>query len=165
MKQLLRLLLLFTMFIYAPLAFAASHSEVSPSGHTIYYEITNGKAKVVPSIGVANHNLSTPRYNITGNVIIPDSITYNGIKRPVTAIDDYAFCCCTTIVTMTLPNTIETIGNRAFYYCYSMTAIFNLDNVTTIGDYAFCKCLSLLSINLGDSILSISTDALIFNKY
>lgn len=147
------------MFIYAPLAFAASHSEVSPSGHTIYYEITNGKAKVVPSIGVANHNLSTPRYNITGNVIIPDSITYNGIKRPVTAIDDYAFCCCTTIVTMTLPNTIETIGNRAFYYCYSMTAIFNLDNVTTIGDYAFCKCLSLLSINLGDSILSMGNNA------
>lgn len=159
MKQLLRLLLLFTMFIYAPLAFAASHSEVSPSGHTIYYEITNGKAKVVPSIGVANHNLSTPRYNITGNVIILDSITYNGIKRPVTAIDDYAFCCCTTIVTMTLPNTIETIGNRAFYYCYSMTAIFNLDNVTTIGDYAFCKCLSLLSINLGDSILSMGNSA------
>lgn len=147
------------MFIYAPLAFAASHSEVSPSGHTIYYEITNGKAKVVPSIGVANHNLSTPRYNITGNVIILDSITYNGIKRPVTAIDDYAFCCCTTIVTMTLPNTIETIGNRAFYYCYSMTAIFNLDNVTTIGDYAFCKCLSLLSINLGDSILSMGNSA------
>lgn len=159
MKHLLCLLSLSLMIAFSPKAVAASHSEVSPSGHTIYYEIINGKAKVVPSIGVANHNLSTPRYNITGNVIIPDSITYNGIKRPVTAIDDYAFCCCTTIVTMTLPNTLETIGVRAFYYCYSMTAIFNLNNVSTIGDYAFGKCSSLMSINMGDSILSLGNSA------
>ncbi len=52
----------------------------------------------------------------------------------------------------TIPDSVTTIGNRAFVSCGSLTSIIIPDSVTTIGDYAFASCSSLTSITIPDSV-------------
>ena len=41
----------------------------------------------------------------------------------------------------TIPDSVTTIGNSAFYYCYYLTSVTIPDSVTTIGSSAFCDCI------------------------
>ena len=50
------------------------------------------------------------------------------------------------ITEITLPDSLTTIGNSAFYDCDSLTEITIPDSVTTIEDYAFCDCNLLTNI-------------------
>ena len=46
----------------------------------------------------------------------------------------------------TIPDSVTTIGERAFAYCDSLTSVTIPDSVTTIGDYAFRNCTSLKEV-------------------
>ncbi|MBR2976412.1 MAG: leucine-rich repeat domain-containing protein, partial [Alistipes sp.] len=48
--------------------------------------------------------------------------------------------------TYTIPDSVTTIGDGAFYGCRSLTSVTIPDSVTTIGDAAFCYCSSLTSV-------------------
>ena len=58
------------------------------------------------------------------------------IKDGTTAIAANIFNGNTTLQSVTLPNTVAEIGEKAFYTCTALTTI-NLRNVKTIGKYAF----------------------------
>ena len=55
----------------------------------------------------------------------------------------------------TIPNSINEIGEYAFFGCKSLTSIIIPDSVTSIGDYAFEGCSSLTSVNIPDSVTEI----------
>ena len=61
--------------------------------------------------------------------------------------------------TYTIPDSVTTIGNRAFNYCRSLTSVTIGDSVTTIGDYAFSDCESLTSVTIPDSVTTIGNYA------
>ena len=67
------------------------------------------------------------------------SLTSVTIPDSVTSIGDYAFseCCLTSV---TIPNSVTTIGEGAFRSCYSLTSVTIGDSVTTIGDGVFAVC-------------------------
>ena len=83
-------------------------------------------------------------YNIFGNtrdeqikkVIIPNSV--KEIKR-------YCFINCMALETVEMPDSIETIGSKAFYHCEKLkSAEFKLpQNLINIEDYAFHSCYNL----------------------
>ncbi len=50
-----------------------------------------------------------------GDIVIPETVTYDGESYPVTAIDVQAFTNCTEISSVTIPTSMKTIGNNAFY--------------------------------------------------
>ena len=52
--------------------------------------------------------------NIEGDLIIPDSVSYNGINYEVSGILDESFISCTEITNVTIPNTVTFIGAKAF---------------------------------------------------
>lgn len=54
----------------------------------------------------------------------------------------------TTVTKITLPQTVEAIGDRAFYMCKGLTEINIPDNVKKIGSNAFCYCENLVSIDI-----------------
>ena len=47
---------------------------------------------------------------------------------------------------LTLPNSVTSIGNSAFYYCSELTELILPDSVTSIGDAAFSECSGLAKI-------------------
>jgi len=55
----------------------------------------------------------------------------------------------------TIPDSVTSIGPRAFYKCSSLTSVTILDSVTSIGTAAFSGCSSLTSVTIPDSVTSI----------
>ena len=60
---------------------------------------------------------------------------------------------------ITIPNSVTSIGNHAFYFHKSLTSVTIGNSVTSIGDCAFCECESLASITIPNSVTSIGKDA------
>ena len=61
--------------------------------------------------------------------------------------------------TIVIPNSVTSIGIRAFYYCSSMTSVTIGDSVTSIGDSAFFQCSNLTSVTIPNSVTSIGNRA------
>ena len=64
-----------------------------------------------------------------------------------------------TDTSFTIPDSVTSIGDYAFYYCISLTEIVIPDGVTSIGDCAFFYCWDLTSVTIPDSVTSIGYDA------
>ena len=60
---------------------------------------------------------------------------------------------------VTIPDGVTSIPDRAFYNCTSLTSVTIGDSVTTIGSYAFYNCTNLTSITIPDSVTSIGNGA------
>ena len=81
------------------------------------------------------------------------------IGDSVTTIGDYAFSGCSSLTSVTIPDSVTTIGGSAFYWCQSLTSITIPDSVTSIGNSAFISCSSLTSVTIGDSVPTIGISA------
>ena len=125
---------------------AYDFSAVAPSGQTLYYNIVNGEAQVT---------YRYYSYSIGGDLIIPDTVTYNGSTYSVTSIGGYAFIECDSLISVTIPNSVTSIGDRAFKSCTSLTSVTIPNSVTSIGACAFDGCASLTSVTIPNSVTSI----------
>ena len=88
--------------------------------------------------------------SINGEVVIPETVTYNGVCFTVTAIGDYAFERCTDVTSITIPNTVISIGREAFEES-GLTNILIPSSVTFIDEYAFIECDALQSMVVEDA--------------
>ena len=87
--------------------------------------------------------------SVDGLCIIKDGILLDflnkgqseySIPNSVTTIGDKAFSRCSRLTSVTIPDSVTTIGKGAFKYCSSLTSITIPDSVTSIGDRAFDGC-------------------------
>ena len=81
------------------------------------------------------------------------------IPNSVTTIGDHAFYGCKFLISINIPNSVTTIGNLAFSGCDSLTSINIPNSVTTIGKGAFVGCESLTNINIPNSVTTIGEQA------
>ena len=58
-----------------------------------------------------------------GHVIIPDSVTYNGVEYSVTSIGRGAFFKCYDLTSITIPNSMKSIGEGAFVKADGLTSV------------------------------------------
>ena len=82
-----------------------------------------------------------------GNVVIPDTLG----GYPTTAIGPSAFR-DSPVASVTMPDTVITIGQYAFAYCGSLNSVIIPDSVTHIAQYAFLSCSALSSLTLGEHL-------------
>ncbi len=112
------------------------------------------------SVTVTYQTPSYPRYtDLSGDLTIPEMVTYSGTTYSVTTIGKEAFSHCRDLTSVTIPNSVTTIGNDAFYGCSGLTSVTIPNSVTTIGSVAFYGCSGLTSVTIPNSVTTIGSDA------
>jgi hypothetical protein len=95
---------------------------------------------------------------ITGEVVIPSSVTDGGTTYSVTNIGASAFQYSYDLTKLTIPNTVTSIGEFAFSHS-NLTSITIPNSVTIIGNHSFQSCTSLSSIRIPNSVTTIGMGA------
>ena len=131
-----------TLILSVFFSISASADVVEVDG--IYYDISETTATVTYGDN-----------EYSGDIVIPESITYENSKYSVTSIGDWAFSYCTGLTSITIPNSVTSIGDGAFSGCSGLTSITIPNSVTSIGELAFDGCSGLTSVTIPNSVTSI----------
>ena len=119
---------------------------------SIYY-VFNDNGGVSVATRDQNYN------SYSGDVVIPSTVTHDGITYTVTAIDVGAFTQSAELTSVVLPPTITRIGGSAFSKCTKMKDVIIPESVTVIGSYAFSNCNGLRNMVIPDGVDSIASRA------
>ena len=106
-------------------------------------------------IGDGEVEANTASTRISGNLLIPSSVSDGSTTYSVTSIGLQSFRFCTSLTSVTIGNSVTSIGSQAFYNCASLTSVTIGNSVTSIGSQAFYNCASLTSVTIGNSVKSI----------
>ncbi len=92
----------------------------------------------------------------SGTVVVPPTID----GMPVTGIGYYAFGGSSAIlISLTLPETLTSIGTNAFTSCWRLTSLTLPDRVTNISREAFSWCRGVTNVAIGMHVASIGEQA------
>lgn len=104
-------------------------------------------------------SVSVAKSYYEGDIVIPESVTYDGVTYSVTEIGYNAFGSCTRLNSITIGNSVTKIGKMAFFCCSGLTSATIGTSVTEIGYDAFANCTGLSSIIIPNSVTTIDEGA------
>lgn len=150
---------------------------VCPDASAYDFEV-NGIYYNVLSISSRTCGVTYGENKYSGDIVIPETVTYNGseftvtsiygdyyekkgafsnckitsviLPNSITDIGRYAFSGCPYLITVKMPDNVNSIGEEAFYNCTSLTYIAIPSNVRTVGHSAFSNCTSLRELEIKD---------------
>ena len=146
MKRALRTALLILLLSLMGKGYAQDFED----GH-LYYTINSDGTSV-----------TVTGYLWEGDLVIPESVTYEGASYAVTAIGDDAFTQYDgyDLGDLVIPNSVVTIGERAFYGACRFTGLTIGNAVTTIGEGAFEYCYDFAGpLVIPNSVVTIGSSA------
>ena len=112
----------------------------------IYYNIESTNAPRSVSVTYFKQYGANKTY-ISGDVIIPDSVYYYGNYYRVIKIGNSAFYACDKMTSITLPPSITSIEDYAFYGCSGLKYIdYNVSSNCNVGTYNYTFALTVDSI-------------------
>ena len=83
----------------------------------------------------------------SGNIIIPETITYSNTTYSVTSIGSLAFDGCTGLTSVVIPNSVTSIGAGAFSSCSGLTSVVIDKNNGTYDSRDNCNAIIESSTN------------------
>lgn len=119
----------------------------------IYYSYNTAK----PSVCVVTYR-DNSMASYSGDVVIPESVTYNSMTLAVTEIGKSAFEASADLTSVTIPNSITKVGAAAFYKCYGLKSISFPNSVTEIGNQALMGCNNLEEVVLPEALTEIGSE-------
>jgi hypothetical protein len=108
-------LLLFAMILLPMVANAHDIEVQNADGVTIYYNYTSDGTELEVTFRGPYSNSYSNEYK--GSVVIPEEVTYMGSTRKVTSISNDAFSNCGNLTSITIPHSVKSIGDYAFWKC------------------------------------------------
>ena len=158
----------------APNAFESRSFDVGPLTFTVENYAASGTTARVGSVDD----------EVSGEIIIPSEVEYEGKVIRVTALNDYAFGGCKELREVWIPDGIEVIPmeafngckrlrrvhfgkgvrvieRRAFYRCFRLREIELPDSVEAIDEYAFQECGNLLFVNHTAALKEVHSNAFV----
>ena len=130
--------------------------------------IGDGAFRCVQSVQVSTKN---PVFSVDGSGVlinkkekkllyVPANVSgHYTIPSSVTSIGDGAFWGCSNLTRITIPDSVTSIGDNAFWDCDNLTSVTIGNGVTSIGEWAFEGCSSLRSVTIPTSVTSIGESA------
>ncbi|OYP77210.1 hypothetical protein CIK94_03990 [Prevotella sp. P4-51] len=116
-----------------------------------------------------NYNLYTgtntaevTKSNATGDIVIPEKITVDGVEYSVTSIGNYAFSSCSSLTSVDMP-LVTSIGEFAFNGCSNLISV-NMPLVETIGKFAFADS-PITNLSLPSTLTSIGNFSFFETKH
>ena len=135
------------LLIFLPLLASADPVEIDG----IYYNLVS-EAKIAEVTENPN--------KYSGRIVIPMIVTYQEVSYNVTSIGFGAFANCgSSLTSITIPNSVISIGEYAFYDCMGLASVTIPNSVISIGRNAFSGCEGLTSITIPNSVTSIGRAA------
>ena len=114
-----------------------SYTEIDTVSHTVYVSAANG--------------------NISGEVVIPEKITYDEVEYSVTTVGSFAQC--REITSVIIPNSVTNIYGSSFKWCSNLTSVQLPNAIKKIPNQLFNQCSNLESVTIPDSVTLIEQEA------
>ncbi|MCH5222340.1 MAG: leucine-rich repeat protein [Muribaculaceae bacterium] len=147
-------------------------SESSPgndvNGDVVIPQMVSYENKSYSVVSIGNYSFAHTNID---SMILPNSIieighdAFNGseiisieFNDGLKIINNDAFIDCTNLQSVTLPNTLNSLGDRAFMNCISLENIQLSNALKLLSNYVFAGCNALKSIKLPDSITDMGHD-------
>ncbi len=155
-------------------SFSAGAADYTSEGLSLKYEVLDdGTVEIDKYISSSSADIEIPSI-IDGKKVTSigkqafnqcSSLVSITIPDSVTSIEEYAFVRCSALTSIIIPDSVMSIGDYAFVGCSSLTSITISNSVTNIGEYVFVDCSSLNSINVLNGNKNYSDiDGVLFNK-
>lgn len=140
--------ILILMMSLLPLVASADLGRVNVNGVYYFQHMETGEIGVASSGGT-----------YSGDIVIPESFTYDGVEYEVEFITAEAFYNCVELTSVTIGNNVKHIDREAFSGCTNLMSVTIGNGVTTIGSAAFSGCSSLIKLTIPNNVTSIDSRA------
>lgn len=147
----------FLLFTYSIISTAQRYFESNGIRYRVIQEADGQTAYGTVSVAAAEFD------DYSGDIVIPSAVkeiddSYSDSYK-VIAIDDYAFAETKELVSITLPSSLETIGEKAFWGSGLNRITIPMGKLTGIGTSVFSGCWYLQSVALPSTVKKIGDDA------
>ena len=133
MNKIYGLMMLAMTLVMSATSYAASYVEAKIGNIYYFLNSENKNASVASEYDFAKNS----KILYSGDVVIPETVTYDGATYKVTGIKSSAFNACEGLTSVTIPNTVTEIADNAFSYCTNLKSLHIPASVAKIGDRAF----------------------------
>ena len=132
-------------------------NSVTSIGDSAFWNCSSLTSLTIPAsvTTIGANPFSVPKLklcNRSSHFYVEDNVLFTADKCQLIAY-------CSTQASYSIPNSVISIGDRAFENCSNLTSLTIPDSVTTIGDNAFSECSSLTSLTISNSVISIGDGA------
>lgn len=149
----------FTVFFGALLLGATTLLAQTFMVDGINYHVISDSEPYMVEVVPLNHAKDESEVYYSGDIVIPEQITYAGITYAVTRLVEGAFQHCKDLHSVEIPNSVTYIGTAAFNGCMNLTSIVISNTITSIEPHTFSQCHSLQSIVIPNMVKGIGYSA------
>ena len=115
------------------------------------YEVSDATKKTV--------NVFAANTDISGDLVIPETVEMDGVEYTVTLVGGGAFKSCSGLTSVVIPNTVKEISGSAFKWCSGLTSVTLPEGLQKISNQAFNQCFNLASVTIPSTVTAIEYDA------